>query len=310
MEAISYQQLALSWHPDSERDHTFNRIALATLVCFLGVGLVMSVITVPKAERAERSVVPERIARFIMERPKPAPKPEVKPPTLPPPEAQIKRTAPEIRKPLTQAEQQARKKAQGTGLLALANELSSLADTSSINSMVANKIATTPTSTTATTVNTDILTTDTGRKSGGVKPGAHVAVVGTTKLDDHQQQLAQGLLTTSVEKGAGTAGGSAKSGRTPFRGDENVAVVMDQHKSMLHSLYNRARRSNPGLKGKIVLVITIQPSGQVSNVVIKSSELNAPDLEASLVARIKQFDFGQRQGGPLTVTIPVEFLPS
>jgi hypothetical protein len=44
--------------------------------------------------------------------------------------------------------------------------------------------------------------------------------------------------------------------------------------------------------------------------VSKSSELNAPELEASLVARIKQFDFGKRQGVPLTVTTPVEFLPS
>lgn len=313
MAAITYTQLALSWHPESARDHTFNVIALFTLVSFLGVGLLMSSIPLPKSEKAERPVVPERIARFITERPKPTPKPEIKPPPLQPPkpEEPIQRPAPEVRKPLTKVEEQARKNVQGSGLLALAKELSSLADTSSINSMVAKKLNTAPTNIEAATVDTRILTSDTGRKSGGVRQDAHVAAIGTTKLDDNQQQLAQGLLANSGGKAAGAAGKTGTPGRgTSVRGDEDVAVVMDQHKSMLHSLYNRARRSNPGLKGKIVLVITILPTGQVSNVVIKSSELNAPDLEASIVARIRQFDFGKRQGGPLTVTVPVEFLPS
>ena len=55
---------------------------------------------------------------------------------------------------------------------------------------------------------------------------------------------------------------------------------------------------------------TIQPSGQVSNVRVKSSELNDKSLEMSLIARIKQFDFGRRPVEPLTVVVPVEFLPS
>jgi TonB family protein len=176
---------------------------------------------------------------------------------------------------------------------------------------VAKKINTAPTNTAAATVNTNIITSDTGRKTAGVSQGAHVASVGTTTLDDNQKQVAQGLLAASNEKTTRPASAASGAGHGKnVRGDEDVAMVMDQHKSMLHSIYNRARRANPGLKGKIVLVLTIQPSGEVSNVVIKSSELNAPELEASLVARIKQFDFGKRQGGPLTVTIPVEFLPS
>ncbi len=311
MAAITYSQLALSWRPESEREHTFKVIALVTMVCFLGLGLVMSSIPLPKEERAARSVVPERVARFIMERPKPPPKPAIKPPPLQPPkpEERIQRKPPEVRKPLTRAEQEARKTAQKSGLLALANELSDLADASSINTMVANKVNTAPTNTAAAALDTGILTSDTGRKSGGVRQDAHVGAVGTTRLDDNQQQLARGLLASAG--GGAVAAGTGTAGRGPAaRGDENVAMVMDQHKGALHSLYNRARRANPGLKGKIVLVITIQPSGQVSNVVIKSSELNSPDLEASLVARIKQFDFGKRQGGPLTVTVPVEFLPS
>jgi TonB family protein len=199
--------------------------------------------------------------------------------------------------------------AEGAGLLALSKELSALADTSSVNTMVAKKLNTAPANTAAATVDSRILTSSTGSRSIGVRQDAHVGTVGTTRLDDSQRQVAQDLLSANVGPGAGKGAGAGAQGTNPRR-FEDVAVVMDQHKSALYSIYNRTRRTNPGIKGKIVLVLTIQPSGQVSNVVIKSSELNSPELEASLVARVRQFDFGKRPGGPLTVTIPVEFLPS
>ena len=78
----------------------------------------------------------------------------------------------------------------------------------------------------------------------------------------------------------------------------------------MYSIYNRARRTNPSLKGKIVLEITILPSGKVSNVKIVSSELNDKKLESRLVSRIKLFNFGARDVKAVTVTYPIEFLPS
>ncbi len=95
-----------------------------------------------------------------------------------------------------------------------------------------------------------------------------------------------------------------------FRTDENIAYVMDRNKGKLYSVYRQARRKNPGLKGRIVFDITILPSGKVSRAVIKSSELNNSKLESRLLARVKRFDFGVRDGEPITVTFPVEFLPS
>jgi outer membrane biosynthesis protein TonB len=324
MAATTYRQLALSWHPQSGRDHTFNIIAAVTLVGSLLLGLLLSSITVPKAEQHIRALVPDRVARFIVERPKPTPRPVVTPPPaqLPKPEPRVERPAPQERKPLTKAEQRARKSIEGTGLLALAKELSDLADTSSVNTMVATKVNTAPANTQAATVDTGILTAGAGggggagKGSGGVGQGAHVGNVGTTTLDDNQRRVAQGLLaaqgapggqtrTAATGTSAGGAGAKGRGGRT----EEEVGIVLDQHKSALHSIYNRARRTNPGIKGKIVLVITVLPSGKVSNVVPKSSELNAPELEASLLARIRQIEFGQREGGVLTVTVPIEFLP-
>jgi hypothetical protein len=41
-----------------------------------------------------------------------------------------------------------------------------------------------------------------------------------------------------------------------------------------------------------------------------SSELHTADLERKLLGRIKQFDFGAKDVDTMTVTWPVDFLPS
>ena len=43
---------------------------------------------------------------------------------------------------------------------------------------------------------------------------------------------------------------------------------------------------------------------------IVSSELKSTELERKLLARIKQFDFGAKDVDAITVTWPVDFLPS
>jgi len=86
--------------------------------------------------------------------------------------------------------------------------------------------------------------------------------------------------------------------------------VFDQHKGSLYSIYNRERRKKPGLKGKIVLELTISPEGKVTAARIVSSELNDPSLERRLLARVKMFKFQEKSVEPVTVVFPVEFLPS
>ena len=73
---------------------------------------------------------------------------------------------------------------------------------------------------------------------------------------------------------------------------------------------SRALREEPSLQGRVVLELKIAPEGQVVDLRIVSSELKAADLERKLLARIKQFDFGAKDVDAMTVTWPVDFLPS
>jgi len=320
MSALTYEELALGWNPDNRRDRTFNIIAIIVLVMFTGGGMYLSSIPVPKQKRERLIPVPERIARFISEKPKPKPmpKPQVtpKPPPPLPPQFRRKRTAPA--KPLTKVEKKARKKAESSGLLALTKQLSDLMDTQGVDKMVGKKLHHASASR-AASVDSKVLTASAGKGSSAVSQNIHGDGAGSgATLDNNQRQLAQRLLASHGEFAKHTdssiAGGKRGQGATVrgdnLRSEEDVAYVMDRHKSMLHSLYRRARRTHPGLKGKIVLEITILPSGKVSKIRIVSSELQDKSLERDLVSRIKLFDFGAKPVETLTLTIPVEFLPS
>ena len=59
-----------------------------------------------------------------------------------------------------------------------------------------------------------------------------------------------------------------------------------------------------------MLALKVAPSGQVTDCRIVSTELNSPDLEQKLLARIRQFDFGAKDVNPMDVTYPMDFLPS
>jgi TonB family protein len=101
-------------------------------------------------------------------------------------------------------------------------------------------------------------------------------------------------------------GGSGKASRSI----EEIKIVFERNKGAIYAIYNRALRDEPSLQGKVVLELKIAPSGQVIDLRIVSSELKAPELERKLLARIRQFDFGAKDVDLMTVTWPVDFLPS
>jgi TonB family protein len=112
--------------------------------------------------------------------------------------------------------------------------------------------------------------------------------------------------------GKGGAGGTlSKSGSgKASRSIEEIKLVFERNKGAIYAIYNRALRDEPGLQGKVVLSLTIAPSGEVTAVKIVSSELKAAELEAKLLARIKSFDFGSKDVETMVVSWPVDFLPS
>jgi TonB family protein len=87
-------------------------------------------------------------------------------------------------------------------------------------------------------------------------------------------------------------------------------MIFDKNKGAIYALYNRALRRDPTLQGKLVLRLTIEPSGAVTFCEIVSSELGDSELERKLVQRVKLFRFPDKDVAPVTTTKPIDFFPA
>ena len=96
----------------------------------------------------------------------------------------------------------------------------------------------------------------------------------------------------------------------PMRTDEEIQIVFDRYKAALYRLYNRELRKDPTLRGQMVLRLTIQPDGSVSMCVLQASDMNAPDLSAQVVDRVRTINFGAKDVDAITIVYPIDFLPA
>lgn len=320
MAVITYKRLALDWQPSDKNSQGFNRLAVAVLVAIIMLAVLLSLVPVPEKERRTRVEVPDRIAKFINQREKPPvpvqpplPKPEPKPLPKVEPRPTVERQRPsEVeRKPLTETEKKAREVAEQSGLLALSSELHDLMDTSATSAQVAGTLSQDSAGANAIAGHdANIVTAGVAAGGGGVESGRYTGQVGGTELSAREVAAVRSGLFADKPEAADSKKKVAATRSGNGRSEEDVTIIFDRNKGSLYSLYERERRKTPGLQGKIVLRITIAPSGEVTDVKIVSSELNNPALEARLISRIKMFKFEAHDVDPVTVTYPIEFLPS
>ena len=69
--------------------------------------------------------------------------------------------------------------------------------------------------------------------------------------------------------------------------------MFDRNKGAIYAIYNRELRDDPALQGKVVLKLSIAPSGQVTDL-HRVERAEGADLESKLLARIRSFDFGAK----------------
>jgi hypothetical protein len=120
-----------------------------------------------------------------------------------------------------------------------------------------------------------------------------------------------GPVASPIASIGGSDRPKARSGPGPSRTDEEIQIVFDRYKASFYRLYNRELRNDPTLKGQMVLRLTIEPDGSVSMCMLQSSDMNAPDLAAQVVNRVKTINFGAKDGvQPVTIVYPIDFLPA
>jgi len=254
------------------------------------------------------------------------------------PKAQVvEARRPEANKPPGEHLENARAKASGVGLLAMKNELAEL-HTAPAAAQLSRDVKPGPGVGTGVgpgvgagqgpgVPTRSLITSNVTGGSGGINTAAYSRDTGGGGLAGRSTTLVEGVAggrggggpggtAHGVAGGGGGqgagAGGTLQKGGSgkASRSIEEIKLVFERNKGAIYAIYNRALREEPSLQGKVVLELRIAPAGQVTDLRIVSSELRSTDLERKLLARIKQFDFGAKDVDAITVTWPVDFLPS
>ena len=313
MTALAIRSLDLPWTLDPLAERRFRRILRDTSVAALVLALLMPWLPLPERDATTPPEVPERYARLMLERapppppavasaePEPEPAKELNEPT---PEAVA---APRPRPAETPAPQpSARERAAGAGVMAFADTLADLRSNEAVAAATAAEGLSAGAGETRHNER-NVITAQGGRSSGGINTAALSRNTGGSGVGG--REVTQ-VASTLGGGGAGPAGGRGDGSGANSRSREEVELVFDRNKAAIYALYNRALRSDPMLRGRLVLELTIAPSGEVTDCRVVSSELSDPEFERRLVARVMLFRFEDKDVATVTTTKPIEFFPA
>ena len=311
---------AMPWTHGDEEDKRFRKsVGTALLVCLI-FAIIVPFIVLPQRITKPEVEVPERIVQLLIEsRPQP-PKPARELPKPKPEEQKLAEQKPtkEVPKVAQKREQEVPEPTAGEGpkvadqgILAFREKFAGVQQDEALARLGSK--AQINNSGDAGPVQRAMLTTNAPGSSGGINLASLSRGVGGTGG-------AGGMARVQVTRVSSGLGGIGKPGADrplsgdnvgPSRTDEEIQIVFDRYKSALYRLYNKELRKDPTLRGQMVLKLTIEPDGSVSMCMLQGSDMNAPELSAQVVERVKTINFGAKEGVPaITILYPIDFLPA
>jgi TonB family protein len=288
-----YRRYELPWSPSEEMERRFRSILRNLAIVFAIIAVIMPFL--PRHRIAVNTEsLPERVVQLVMEPPPPPP-----PPPPPKPEKPVEK-APAVPKPVVPVDP--RVKAQKS--LQVFDQLAALRDVD-MDKFAKNQPKTTDPGD-VSVVSRNIISSQAGGTSGGISaPTSSGLAAGSGSL--------RGIYTTQVkDPNLGASGQATRTGGSgkASRSADEIALVFTKNKGAIDAMYARALRDSPALQGKVVLELTIAPSGDITAARIVSSELNDKEFESKLLARIRLFKFDAKDVAALTATKPIDFFPA
>jgi hypothetical protein len=330
----------MPWARGGEDDWRFRKALATAVLASVAVGILLPMIDVPMPKRSDPIVVPERLVQLVREeQAKPVPPP--RPVEVPPEERQAQEPKPTERKSdpakdpapaaprgagpdqsYAASEPQAPKVGK-PGLLAFRDTFASLAKDDVAPKLGSGARINDSDDAAPAQVQRAMLTTNAPGSSGGINlaslsrnvGGGGGGGAGGAGGAGALAGVQVGRASSSIGGGGGGGGGGASDrplagGVGASRTDEEIQIVFDRYKAALYRLYNRELRKDPSLRGQMVLRLTIEPDGRVSMCALQASDMNAPELSAQVVDRVRTINFGAKDVETITIVYPIDFLPA
>jgi periplasmic protein TonB len=302
----NYRVFDLPWTANAAQERRFRRMLAIAIAVWFVVAILIQLLPAP--ERPIAQPLPEEVVKLVLTPPPPPPKPveEKKPAPEPKPIVQPK---PVVPPPVVDKTEQARKKAQKAMNL-VKDELDDLRAALKPEQLASAK-ALNPKVDGPARAERSLITSNLAGGSGGINTAALSAGFGSGPGSLHGHSTMQGVqsFADQIRKDHADTKRTGSSGKAS-RSREEIEMVFDRNKAAIYALYNRALRDTPQLQGKVVVELTILPTGEVTACRILSSELKNEELERKLVARIKMFRFDDKDVETITTTKPIDFFPA
>lgn len=323
----------MPWSDDDESERRYRRTLLTTMFLSLLLGIITRLVTVPEPVRPPVVEIPERLAMMVRKEPK-KPEPvkkakEVKKEAKKQTERAHEKPTQERPKTAPAVQVAAPKKSETTGILKFKDSFKDLMDETPVARLGTEARLRDPSTQTAgqAQASRSLVTMQGGGGGGGIGNAAFSRNVGSGGIGGaalgrsvgggggNAGRLGHGGGFAKVKSTIGGPGGKdarpLSSGARASRTDEEIQILFDRYKAALYRIYNTELRKDPTLRGKMVLRISIEPSGVVSACSVESCNMDAPDFTSQIVARVKKFNFGPKDGVPKTsILYPIDFLPA
>ncbi|VAW84225.1 Serine/threonine protein phosphatase [hydrothermal vent metagenome] len=139
-------------------------------------------------------------------------------------------------------------------------------------------------------------------KMGQLDIGAGIDVALENRATTILEEVDLGVLDGS-DNDASTVTASGQ----PIRSKRELNTALERKKGRIYKIYQRALRKDPTLGGKVVLKLTILPTGDVESVEIVSSDIDVDSFLRKLKTLIKSIKFPDRDVSTVVVNYPIDF---
>ncbi len=294
----------------TRNDERFIRLVKWVLVTFIIFGAIIPWLPSPEVEKKQLKQISPHLAKLItkkrLQKPKIPKVKSLKKKTVKK-KTKKKKTRKKTKKKISRKKQvKAKRKAQQSGLMAMTSDIQDLQSMFDLSTLSSTKPVKSSRNSAKVTKRSSVLSSKAKRSSGGIDTSKLSRATGNTGL--------AGRRGSKVSSNLGGTTGTNSPRRTRSgqhaRGIEELNLVFEQYKGALQNIYQRALRKDPTLQGKVVFELTINAKGKVVKVRIISSELGNKSLERRLVSRVKSFRFAIKNVATVTVTMPIDLLPS
>jgi len=312
---LPYRSMVMPWSRQGEDDSRFRKTLGLVFLVVLCFSTLINFWTLPTLDETKEVEIPENLVRLVKKE-MPQPLPPEKRPEEQPRETESKASGSGPKAPGTA---EARKKAEGSGVLAFKESFSDLLGGDSGAKLGSAARISTQGGKASGNSNRNLVIAQAGSGSSGINTSGLSRQVGSGSGSGSGGGNGLGgvgfsRVTSNIGGGGGGGGGDGRplsDGPGPSRTDEEIQIVFDRYKATLYRIYNRELRTNPLLKGKMMLRISIKPDGSVSLCKLESTNMDAPVLVKEVLARVERFNFGAKAGVPTTTILyPIDFLPA